>query len=98
MTDGKSTTGRTEQDAAQQAADAKIPVSVIAFGTDHGAITVDGKQIPVPPDTQALQQIARTTGGDFHTAATTEELTSCTPNSASKSATKPPNTTCPGPG
>ena len=76
MTDGKRTTGRTEQDAAQQAADAKIPVSVIAFGTDHGAITVDGRQIPVPLDTQALQQIARTTGGDFHTAATTEELTS----------------------
>jgi Ca-activated chloride channel family protein len=76
MTDGKRTTGRTEQDAAQQAADAKIPVSVIAFGTDHGAITVDGRQIPVPLDTQALQQIAHITGGDFHTAATSEELTS----------------------
>ena len=76
MTDGKRTTGRTEQDAAQQAADAKIPVSVIAFGTDHGAITVDGNRIPVPLDTQAMQQIAHTTGGDFHTAATSEELTS----------------------
>ena len=51
-------------------------MSVIAFGTDHGAITVDGRQIPIPLDTQALQQIAHTTGGDFHTAATTEELTS----------------------
>ncbi len=44
MTDGKRTVGRTEQDAAQRAADAKVPVSVIAFGTDNGSITVDGQQ------------------------------------------------------
>ncbi len=76
MTDGKRTVGRTEQDAAQRAADAKIPVSVIAFGTDNGSITVNAETIPVPLDTQAMQQIARISGGDFHTAATSEELKS----------------------
>ena len=68
--------GRTEQDAAQQAADAKVPVSMIAFGTDHGSITYQGKQIPVPLDTQSMQQIASISGGDFHTASTAEELKS----------------------
>jgi Ca-activated chloride channel family protein len=76
MTDGKRTVGRTEQDAAQRAADAKVPVSVIAFGTDNGSITVNDEVIPVPLDTEAMQQIAEISGGDFHTAATSEELKS----------------------
>lgn len=76
MTDGKRTVGRTEQDAAQHAADAKVPVSMIAFGTDHGSITYQGTQIPVPLDTQSMQQIASISGGDFHTASTAEELKS----------------------
>ncbi len=76
MTDGKRTVGRTEQDAAQRAADAKVPVSVIAFGTDNGSITVNDETIPVPLDTEAMQQIAQISSGDFHTAATTEELKS----------------------
>jgi Ca-activated chloride channel family protein len=76
MTDGKRTVGRTEQDAAQRAADAHVPVSVIAFGTDNGSITVNDEVIPVPLDTEAMQQIAQISGGDFHTAATSEELKS----------------------
>ena len=76
MTDGKRTVGRTEQDAAQRAADAKVPVSVIAFGTDNGSIVVNDETIPVPLDTAAMEQIAEISGGDFHTAATTEELKS----------------------
>lgn len=76
MTDGKRTVGRTEQDAAQQAADAHVPVSMIAFGTDHGSITYQGTLIPVPLDTQSMQQIASISGGDFHTASTAEELKS----------------------
>jgi len=76
MTDGKRTVGRTEQDAAQRAADAKVPVSMIAFGTDHGSISYQGQQIPVPLDTQSMQQIAAVSGGDFHTASTADELKS----------------------
>ena len=76
MTDGKRTVGRTEQDAAQRAADAKVPVSMIAFGTDNGSIVVNNETIPVPLDTEAMQQIAQISGGDFHTAATSQELKS----------------------
>jgi len=76
MTDGKRTVGRTEQDAAKRAADAKVPVSVIAFGTDRGSIVVNNEEVEVPLDTEAMQQIAQISGGDFHTAATSQELKS----------------------
>ncbi len=76
MTDGKRTVGRTEVDAAKQAAAAKVPVSMIAFGTDHGTITYQGSVIPVPLDTGSMQQIAQISGGDFHTAASASELKS----------------------
>jgi Ca-activated chloride channel family protein len=74
MTDGKRTVGRSEQDAAQRAKDAGIPVSVIAFGTEHASIDVDGQPVDVALDTAAMQQIARISGGDFHTAHTAAEL------------------------
>ena len=76
MTDGKQTVGRSVDDAAKQAATAKIPISMIAFGTDHGTITYQGSVIPVPLDTSSMQQIAKISGGDFHTAATADELRS----------------------
>jgi Ca-activated chloride channel homolog len=53
-----------------------VPVSVIAFGTDNGSITVNDEVIPVPLDTEAMQQIAQISGGDFHKAATSDELKS----------------------
>lgn len=74
MTDGKRTVGRSEEDAAGMAAKAKVPVSVIAFGTASGTVDIRGQNIPVPPDVQGMQSIARISGGDFHTAATREEL------------------------
>lgn len=74
MTDGKRTVGRSEQDAAQRAKDAGIPVSVIAFGTEHASIDVDGRPVDVALDTAAMQQIARISGGDFHTAHSAAEL------------------------
>jgi len=76
MTDGKRTVGRTEIDAAKQAAAAKVPVSMIAFGTDHGTITYEGTIQRVPLDTSSMKQIAQISGGDFHTAASSTELKS----------------------
>lgn len=76
MTDGKQTTGRNAVQAATQSATAGIPISVIAFGTNHGTITNEGTVVPVPLDSQAIQQMAQASGGDFHTAATAEELKS----------------------
>ena len=99
MTDGKRTVGRTEQDAAQRAADAKVPVSVIAFGTDNGSITVNDETIPVPLDTEAMQQIAQISGGDFHTGGHRRRAqVGLRASSASRSATRPSSRTCPGRG
>lgn len=76
MTDGKQTTGRDAVVAAAAAKTAGIPISVIAFGTTRGTITNDGTVIPVPLDSQAIRQMAQASGGDFHTAATADELRS----------------------
>ena len=78
MTDGKQTVRADDETARgrhrSEAAEAKVPVSMIAFGTDHGSIKINDERIPVPLDTAAMQQIAEISGGDFHTAATAEEL------------------------
>lgn len=74
MTDGKQTVGRSGTEAAERAKKAGVPISMIAFGTDHGTINLNGTVQPVPLDTSAMQEIARISGGDFHTAHTAAEL------------------------
>ena len=76
MSDGKTTQGRPNELAIEAAQKAKVPVSTIAFGTDHGEIVVPQEPlpVPVPVDKAALQEIADRTGGSFFTAATGSEL------------------------
>ncbi len=75
MSDGFTTVGRPDADAVVAARDAGVPVSTIAFGTDQGFIEIEGEGIvPVPVDQTALQGIAEGTGGQFFSAASTEEL------------------------
>jgi Ca-activated chloride channel homolog len=77
MSDGKTTTGRSDESAAQAAVDAGVPVSTIAFGTDDGIITSPnepGVRLRVPVDRDALEQLAETTKGSFFEAATEGEL------------------------
>jgi Ca-activated chloride channel family protein len=76
MTDGKQTVGRSGTDAAAQAKAQGVPISMIAFGTDHGTINLNGTVQPVPLDTSAMKEIAQISGGDFHTAHTGDELRS----------------------
>jgi Ca-activated chloride channel family protein len=75
MSDGDTTVGTPNDIAAAEAAEAEVPVSTIAFGTDEGVVELDGQRIPVPVNAEALEEIATTTGGSFFTAATEEELT-----------------------
>jgi Ca-activated chloride channel homolog len=75
MSDGATTTGRPVVMAAAAAAEAKVPVSTIAFGTDEGTVTFSGQTVPVPVDREAMQDLAETTGGTFFEAASGEELT-----------------------
>jgi Ca-activated chloride channel family protein len=76
MSDGKTTVGRANDLGVAAAQKAKVPVSTIAFGTDHGEITVPQEPlpVPVPVDRDALRAIADATGGSFFTATTEGEL------------------------
>ena len=75
LSDGANTTGDFEPlEAAQQAADAKVPVYTVALGTAEGTIEgPDGyggtRTIAVPPDPETLTQVAEMTGGRFFEAA-----------------------------
>ena len=81
MSDGETTVGRADAIAAREAVRRKVPISTIAFGTDHGVITManpdgSGEQITqeVNVNTEALAAIARETGGKAFTAASEKQL------------------------
>ena len=76
MSDGSTTVGRPDAQAAAAAKKAGVPVSTIAFGTPGGTITIEGEPGPVPVavDSTALAEIANATDGTFFEAATGEEL------------------------
>ena len=75
LADGDTTTGTTLADAAKGAAEAKIPVFTIAYGTDDATIVVDGKTMDAGADAAAVAQVAEATGGTDYTAASSQELT-----------------------
>jgi len=81
MTDGKQTTPSIDPDgprggftAAKEAKARGIPVSTISFGTEHGRVQINGKNLQVPVDDDAMQRIAELSGGEFHKAVSAEEL------------------------
>ncbi|MPZ85286.1 MAG: VWA domain-containing protein [Actinophytocola sp.] len=81
MTDGKQTIPTDDGNdprgaftAARAAADQKVPVSTISFGTQSGEVTIDGKNQPVPVDDESMREIARLSDGEFYRAATADQL------------------------
>jgi Ca-activated chloride channel family protein len=61
--------------AARAAAERKIPVSAIAFGTDYGTIELNpGERSPVPIDAAAMREIANISGGRAFSASSEGEL------------------------
>lgn len=68
--------GQAVDDATAAAKKAKVRISTIAFGTDHGVVEVGGQVIPVPSDPDAMAQIAKATGGQTFTAKTAGQLRS----------------------
>ncbi|WP_280275728.1 VWA domain-containing protein [Nocardia wallacei] len=88
MSDGKQTVPafedydnpRHEYVAARVAKEKNIPVSTISFGTKGAHIQIprsDGtmQDAPVGVDDEAMQEIARISGGQFYRAATLQQLT-----------------------
>jgi len=82
MSDGKQTLPGPEGEneprgsftAAHKAAEAKIPISTISFGTLLGRIDLSGRSTAVPVDDASLREIAQISGGQFFTAASQQEL------------------------
>jgi Ca-activated chloride channel homolog len=75
MSDGETTSGRPDVEAAQAAFDAGVPVSTIAFGTQGATIDIPGEgPVDVSVNEEALEAIADSTGGQFFSATTGDEL------------------------
>lgn len=76
MSDGATTVGRPDAQAAEQARRDGVPVSTIAFGTPNGTITIEGESTPVDVgvEGEALEAIANATGGTYFEASTGDEL------------------------
>lgn len=76
MSDGDTTAGRPDAAGAEAAFDAGVPVNTIAFGTEDGTIVIPGEgEVDVGVNTQSLEAIAESTGGEFFEATTGDELT-----------------------
>lgn len=75
LSDGTTTAGRPDNEAAAAAQAAGIVIHTIAFGTALGTVvTPDGQTVPVPPDEQALRNIAGIARGETYAATTAEAL------------------------
>lgn len=80
LSDGKQTIPAELDDprgaysAADEAAARGVAVNTISFGTPGGIVDIAGETLPVPADDGSLAEIARRTGGGFHTAESLDEL------------------------
>lgn len=74
LSDGTNTVGSSLDQAATAAADAQVPVSTIAYGTETGTVVVDGSLVPVPVDQSSLDALAAATGGRGYAAETADQL------------------------
>jgi len=71
LSDGDSTTGRTNETAAAAAVEAGVPVATVALGTQDGMLP-NGR--PVPPNPEALTALAESTGAKSYEATDAEGL------------------------
>ena len=74
LSDGKTTQGRSNDQASASAKQQGVPVSTVALGTDYGQVTINGDTEPVPVDRQALKQIADQTGGQYFAGTSADQL------------------------
>jgi Ca-activated chloride channel family protein len=89
LSDGASQTGRNPDQVAQQAKAAGVPIYTVALGTADGVVqTPDGQLLQVPPDPEALRQLAETSGGRAFTAQDADSLDSVYQTLGSRIGTK----------
>lgn len=75
LSDGRRTTGPDPLEVAKLAADRGVRVHTVAFGTPHGVIPgYEGWSFYARVDEEALQAVAKITGGEFFRAASADDL------------------------
>jgi Ca-activated chloride channel family protein len=77
LSDGAANSGVDPDTVAQDAKKDKVPIYTVALGTPGGTLQNPdplGQPVPVPPDPQLMQDIARTSGGRAFSAQSADEL------------------------
>ena len=89
LSDGATTAGPDPVGIARTAADLKVPIYTVALGSDEGTITLNGQLTRVPPDPEALAEIARVSGGEAFQASDSDQLTAVYDRLGSQLGTEP---------
>jgi Ca-activated chloride channel family protein len=89
LSDGSATDGAAADQVAEQARRLRVPIYTVALGTPDGAIEIQGRTLRVPPDPEALQRIASTSGGQAFEAEDSDELDAVYDRLGSQIGTKP---------
>ena len=72
--DGQLSPSEAADAAAQEARAQKVPINTIAFGTSGGTVTIQGQDVAVPYDPEAMAGIAQESGGRSFTAESADQL------------------------
>jgi Ca-activated chloride channel homolog len=77
LSDGKRTIGRDPLEVARAARRLRVPVYTVALGEPGTSILVPGTSVvlPVPPDPEAMREVARTARGRFFAVDDADRLT-----------------------
>jgi len=90
LSDGAAKDGDAADRAAEQARRLRVPIYTVALGTAEGTILDgNGRLASVPPDPEALQRIASTSGGEAFRAEDSDQLDAVYDRLGSQIGTKP---------
>lgn len=89
LSDGSATDGNAADQVAQEARRLRVPIYTVALGTPDGTIELQGRTLRVPPDPEALERIARTSGGHAFRAEDADQLDAVYDRLGSQIGTKP---------